>query len=552
MLEPRPYDNDTGVLSTQAAKIWGVALLLAMSADGTESEVLGTSVRPGKSSSRRTESEEYLYRLGQKAFLSLWAHPNVYTDEAKKPGKGAGKELCDLLVVFGDDVIIFSDKHVNFKSTGNLQVDWKRWYRRAIEKSMHQLFGARAWIERYPTRLFLDPACLEQFPIALPRPERMRVHLVAVTRGSYEACAEYYRGSSLGSLRISSSTVADTTPFTIGRVGGEHGFVHVFDEFTLEIVFRELDTVSDFVGYLRRKEFLLGNPSRQFVIAGEEQLLAIYLTNWGPDGNHDFVPHGHRPDRPEPGSLVIDTSYFQTLMWHRRYLEKKRADRASYAWDELISHFIESSGFPRPTVELPANWQEHKEEALRDMAREPRLRRRMLGASLFDFLRKAPSDRRFARVVRSDIGPNTAYVFLSVPFREGSESYDEYRRNRLAMLSLYCKVAPLQTGGGTRIVGIAFDAPGHSSASEELVVTDWGEFDDELRIEAEEVRSQFGILRAEKVRFSRTHVDEFPEPGDPPRNFSREQSAGPHSPASTANREQRRALAKRNRRKKHQ
>lgn len=59
-----------------------------------------------------TASERYLGSLARKAFLSLWSHPNVYTDENKKAGKGVGTELCDLLVVFGNDVLIFSDKHI--------------------------------------------------------------------------------------------------------------------------------------------------------------------------------------------------------------------------------------------------------------------------------------------------------------------------------------------------------------------------------------------------------------------------------------------------------
>lgn len=82
-----------------------------------------------------TDSERYLASLCRKAFLTLWAHPNVYMDEGKPTGKGVGKELCDLLVVFADDIIVFSDKHCGYKETGNDDVDWKRWYRKAVTKS---------------------------------------------------------------------------------------------------------------------------------------------------------------------------------------------------------------------------------------------------------------------------------------------------------------------------------------------------------------------------------------------------------------------------------
>jgi len=58
-----------------------------------------------------TDSERALTRLARKAYLSLWSHPNVYSDEGRGTGSGDGKELVDLLVVFGDNVLLFSDKH---------------------------------------------------------------------------------------------------------------------------------------------------------------------------------------------------------------------------------------------------------------------------------------------------------------------------------------------------------------------------------------------------------------------------------------------------------
>ncbi len=55
-----------------------------------------------------TASEQLLADLGEQAFLNLWSYPNLFYDK-KQNGKGDGKELCDMLVVCGDDVIIFSD-----------------------------------------------------------------------------------------------------------------------------------------------------------------------------------------------------------------------------------------------------------------------------------------------------------------------------------------------------------------------------------------------------------------------------------------------------------
>ena len=61
-----------------------------------------------------TESERLLMRLCRKSFLSLWSHANLHTDEGMRDGRRSAKEFVDVLVVFGDDVVLFSDKHVVF------------------------------------------------------------------------------------------------------------------------------------------------------------------------------------------------------------------------------------------------------------------------------------------------------------------------------------------------------------------------------------------------------------------------------------------------------
>ena len=55
-----------------------------------------------------TDSERYLKKLCERTFLSLWSYPNVYRDQGGA-AKGDGKEVCDLLVVFENHIIMFSD-----------------------------------------------------------------------------------------------------------------------------------------------------------------------------------------------------------------------------------------------------------------------------------------------------------------------------------------------------------------------------------------------------------------------------------------------------------
>lgn len=85
-----------------------------------------------------TESERYLKALCDRTFLSLWSYPGVFRDQ-KRSGKGDGKELCDLLVVFENHVIIISDKFCAFPDNGDLVKDWSRWFKRAVKKSADQV-----------------------------------------------------------------------------------------------------------------------------------------------------------------------------------------------------------------------------------------------------------------------------------------------------------------------------------------------------------------------------------------------------------------------------
>ena len=162
-----------------------------------------------------TPSERILAQLSRRAFLSLWTYPNLHTDEGFRGGTGAAKEFVDVLLVFGDDVVLISDKAVAFNDEKPIEVAWPRWYRKAVLHSVGQLYGALSWLKRFPDRIFLDAKCTRRLPISLPPPERARYHLVAVARGSYEACAKHFPGS-LGTLQIKTDIVCRISPLGTG------------------------------------------------------------------------------------------------------------------------------------------------------------------------------------------------------------------------------------------------------------------------------------------------------------------------------------------------
>lgn len=169
-----------------------------------------------------TPSEQFLANLCQGTFLSLWSYPNIYRDQGNAKNGGDGKEVCDLLVVCGNDLIVFSDKSCEFGDSGNSETDWSRWYRKAIKKSADQLFGAQRWILEHPERLFLDRRCTTAFPLELSDISQRRIHLVVVATGAKNRCQQQIKGS--GSLVLSPDIVgkqhvgADCSPFFVGQV----------------------------------------------------------------------------------------------------------------------------------------------------------------------------------------------------------------------------------------------------------------------------------------------------------------------------------------------
>ena len=117
-------------------------------------------------------SEQFVYQVCQKSFLSLWSYVNPQ-------GRTPGKELCDILVVFDPHVIVVSVKEVELKDSGNVAVDWDRWLRRAVDSSEKQIAGAIRWLAEAKAVTPKDGT--EGLP--LPPVDRRVYHRIAVAFG---------------------------------------------------------------------------------------------------------------------------------------------------------------------------------------------------------------------------------------------------------------------------------------------------------------------------------------------------------------------------------
>jgi hypothetical protein len=456
-----------------------------------------------------TESERYLKRLCDHSFLSLWSYSGVYRDQGSGHRGNPGKELCDLLVVFENHVVIFSDKDCAFDDNSNLDLGWGRWYRKAILKSAEQVWGAERWLRRHPDRLFLDARCTQSFPIELPAGPNVKFHRIVVANGAAQTIRSRLGGS--GSFPIINDLIGDDhckarseggTPFAVGKVDAARGYIHILNEASLSILLRELDTASDFIRYLSKKEELVVDP-RFGGAAGEEELLAAYLSEVDTNFEHVFdLPQGF--DR-----IFFDVGFWENFAFSSERRSRIEADKVSYMWDDLIESF--STHILAGTQHFTTNSSiAESEKGVRFLAREPRMRRRMLAKSLRDrVLGAPPGPWRASRIMPPSKPGDPHYVFMTLG-HPTNVSLAQYRETRRVMLEECCRAVKLQFPDALDVVGIATEPGNLDERSEDLVVYDARHFTEEDRRASAEFSREYQFMK--KIRKGQGTEHEYPGP----------------------------------------
>jgi len=392
-----------------------------------------------------TKSEELVYQLCTKSFLSLWSYPN--------PTGKNGKELCDILVVCEPDVIIFSVKEIEYKDTGD-KVGWDRWRKKAIEESYNQICGAERWISSNPNVITKDG----EIGLPFPGTSNRKIHRVAVALGS--------KGK---------------VPMYFGDFG--KGFVHVFDEESLNILMGELDTISDFVKYLVDKEtFYREGKLTAFNGGGEEDLLAFYLRN-----DREF-PEG-------PTFIVLNDDLWRGFKNDPQVKAKKKLDKVSYVWDEIIEELHQTYLDSNFVTDIPyvSDKLIDIEKAVRVMAREDRYSRRLLSISLVDFLQNSKNKKLKSRMCDSSM-LDVLYVFLIA-------NYDLDRKANMAELLGRCVVARGLNQDKKRVVGIGAEfseiLKGSATTVCHLDIPEWS---DEWQKQMDYLQNEFGYFTKPQMR----------------------------------------------------
>lgn len=465
-----------------------------------------------------TSDETFLHTLARRSFLRFWSWPNLFRNQGDSTRGGDGKEICDLVIVFGDDIVLFSDKRINFSKEKPRDVAWSRWARKAIGESLVQVSGAKRWLQEYPDRVFLDSHCTQHLPITLPPMSCARFHNIVVCHGLEEILQEIHGESSFSfdtALPLESSwSNSKTVPFTLGTLSNED-FVHVFNEATVELVLKEFDTIQDFLIYLQERRVVLSWP-KPLKIKSETDIVQMYYESFDEQNNARSIATAREL---KADTKSISKGGIRKLYENQSYLAKQRANVVADFWDDLIESF--SFHILNGTSEFQT-WQfPHEiEPGLRFLAQTSRFERRVLSTAFIEFYNKAQPGQRGTRIYLNPIEPKTGYLFFLLPKMASPQSDEKYRKMRREMLEDYCVMAKLEKPELQYVIGIACmtretNFPLNSSffnEGQDFAVYDASQWDEESRKYAEELQVGYisaGLL-ASKQKFEGKAI-EFPE-----------------------------------------
>jgi hypothetical protein len=274
---------------------------------------------------------------------------------------------------------------------------------------------------------------------------------------------------------------------------------HVLDEVALDAVIATEDTASDFCTYLLRKETLF-KSGRQVMAASEEDLLALYLRGPTHAGEgHDFnVP-------ADATRVIVAGDLWDWWLQSEQRAAKTAADEVSYRWDELIEKF--AFHIATATQHFSSGGGIHVQEiSIRWMARENRVRRRMLAETLLDAIAKnRPGQMRRRYVMPSHPG-DPFWVFLVLP-RLTDLEYEKYRESRRTFLQALCMIVKHVHPEALDIAGIAVEK-NVEETSEDLLYLNGRDWPDEMHAAAKKLYNDTGFFsRADR---NESTVWEFP------------------------------------------
>jgi hypothetical protein len=272
--------------------------------------------------------EEFVNRIAFNSFIEHWCYPSPKDESGNK------KEICDLLIFFGDNLIIISVKNYKFKDF------YSRYFRRTIEKAVKQIYGAERKLLNGDKDVFIKHPnrVIERFP-----KERIKnIHRVIINLGEG---VRFY-------------------PFN--KETKDEKFITLLDKEAFQTIVQELDTIPDFLEYLSKREELFADKTvtilpgdeddfpadtaNQFFEYAQQQFNSSEKQNILISGTeHDILAHYLKNERTFPkyihsrehnGMFVQLDGNWSDFNQRKQVKVKRELDKNSYFLDELVKKEI--------------------------------------------------------------------------------------------------------------------------------------------------------------------------------------------------------------------
>jgi hypothetical protein len=175
--------------------------------------------------------EQAVNEIAFNTYLKYWCYPNPRDEHGSK------KEICDLLILFKSTAIIISVKNYSFKG------DYQRYFRSTLDKAISQIQGAERKLFTHTNDVYIKHPELQE------------------EKFDPNQYTHIYR------IVVNLNTVPLFYP--AGRLG-KNGYVHIFNWNSFLSTVRELDTIPDFINYLKIREELFNNKEALLLIGSED------------------------------------------------------------------------------------------------------------------------------------------------------------------------------------------------------------------------------------------------------------------------------------------
>lgn len=457
-----------------------------------------------------TKEEQFLINLANNSFFKFWSWPNLFRNQLTN-GKGDGKEICDLIVIFGNSVLLFSDKKIEFNTKIKDDVAWCRWARQAIGDSVKQIKGARRWLINYPERIFLDKDCKTPLPAKIPSHEAINFHNIVVCHGIENVLSHFNNEASFifdNTIKNQDNWSSNSKPFRIGQIF-EGDFVHVFNEATIDLVLREFDTVSDFIDYLSKRKELLCR-SEKTIINTEAAIVQLYYENTDSIIPKEFI---------NKDLVLISAGGITDLYANPSFIMKKRADEDSYFFDSLIENL--SFHISNKSI-THKNWNfEHEAEpSVRYLAALNRFERRIISTAFIEFYYHVPVGMRGSRLCFRPDKNSDIFLFLALPDTGYFSDFDSYTKKRRELLYDHSMINKylfpsakvifafgFKTRSSNNPITSSFFSEGHDFLFTDF--SDWTSSDNDEAKRLHDFYLEHGLIKDKKITTRETL--EFPE-----------------------------------------